>query len=416
MNVSRSFSLLLPLFVAPLAGCPSATKDAGDTDATDTDVADTDVPDTDVIDTDVEDTDVPDVCGDGTPAANQLCFEEPVGYDGEGTITALEIADWNGGGADIVFGNGSSVYTYDGDGAGLFVSGTLVSSDGVGTTVREIKAGHMDADANVDLAVGGDGTNGSVLFGDGDGAVSYSGYLTGEGSMQHVYVADLVGSGPTDDVLTSSAGCGGLVQTSGTADAAWRADYDYLCQPNTGVIARTGAGHSSLVSIESTTLEVTVVSATTTAFTLGEPTTYTLPAAASDMDTADLDGDGDEDVLALLTDGTLKVLFSDGADGWEGPTSEPWVSYTAPGGATDVEVGDLDGDGDVDVALAATTDDAIVVLLNDGAGTLMPLPIALASGAAPTRIALGDVNSDGVPDIAVAVALAQPVLVLLSKP
>jgi hypothetical protein len=73
----------------------------------------------------------------------------------------------------------------------------------------------------------------------------------------------------------------------------------------------------------------------------------------------------------------------------------------AGSGASDVTLGDLNGDGRLDVALAVADDDSVAVRLGGGDGSFGP-PQAYASGAFPFGVSLADVNHDGKLDIAAA--------------
>lgn len=429
MHGPRSLSLLLPLFVAPIVGCSAGASkddtdldtqdtDAADTDVADTDVADTDLGDTDVVDTDVVDTDVANLCGDGTPAVDEPCFDAPSGYDGEGLIGAIAIADWDGGGADVIYGVYGSVYTLGGDGTGAFPSGRQIAGTSMGNPVEELRVGQLSADTHVDVVVGGTGSSGRVIFGDGAGGITYESFLNGEGDLHRVHVANVVGSSASEEILTSDTnGCGTLTLTSGVDNSSsFRDDYEYYCSSSAGVIAQTSPTQSSTVVAESTTLSVRTVRDSALSLVLGDATPFTLPANAVDMEAGDLDSDGDDDVLVLLADGTLKVMFSDGADDWEVFGADPWVSIPVSGSPTDLALGDLDGDGDLDVAIASTSDDAVHILVNDGVGSFVAAPIDLGVGARPGRITTGDLNQDSIDDIAVGTELGNEIVVLLSNP
>ena len=82
---------------------------------------------------------------------------------------------------------------------------------------------------------------------------------------------------------------------------------------------------------------------------------------------ADVDGDGDTDVLsASLNDN--KIAWYENTDG-AGTFGAQQVISTAADLAQSVIAADVDGDGDIDVLSASALDDKIAWYENDGAGT-----------------------------------------------
>jgi len=77
-------------------------------------------------------------------------------------------------------------------------------------------------------------------------------------------------------------------------------------------------------------------------------------------------------------------------------------------------VGDFDGDGFADLAVANQPDNTISVLLGNGDGTFQPQQIYQV-GSGPAFIAVADFNSDGIPDLAVTNFASGTVSVLLGK-
>jgi hypothetical protein len=118
---------------------------------------------------------------------------------------------------------------------------------------------------------------------------------------------------------------------------------------------------------------------------------------------ADLDGDGDVDVLtASANDDKITWFESDGAT----PPSftERIVSSNADG-ATDVAAADLDFDGDVDVVSASNNDDKIAWYENDGRDPPRFLERSITTGARnASAVHLVDVDGDGDVDVVVASA------------
>ncbi len=113
---------------------------------------------------------------------------------------------------------------------------------------------------------------------------------------------------------------------------------------------------------------------------------------------ADLDGDSDMDVLA--------ALYSDNAIAWyentdgKGTFGAPQVFTTQAGLASCVYGADLDGDGDVDVLSASTIDDKIAWYENaDGKGTFGPQRLISAIADMASSVYAADVDGDGDMDV-----------------
>ncbi len=108
---------------------------------------------------------------------------------------------------------------------------------------------------------------------------------------------------------------------------------------------------------------------------------------------ADLSGDGRPDVITTGSRGSdggrnaLWVLITTGS-GLLG-TAVPYAGPTA-----EVDTGDLDLDGDIDIA--TTGFETIDFYLNTGAGTFPKIADVLAAGALG---AVGDLDDDGAPDV-----------------
>jgi FG-GAP-like repeat len=79
-----------------------------------------------------------------------------------------------------------------------------------------------------------------------------------------------------------------------------------------------------------------------------------------------------------------------------------------------VAVGDFNGDGKPDLAVANDFDNDVSVLLGNGDGTFQ-VHVDYGAGYFPLSVAVGDFNGDGKPDLAVANATSNNVSVLLGN-
>ena len=124
----------------------------------------------------------------------------------------------------------------------------------------------------------------------------------------------------------------------------------------------------------------------------------------------DVNGDGNLDVLtADYLANTVSVVLGGGSAGFPA-TASFTLAVTNPRG---VALADVDGDGDLDVLAASRTTSTVAVWRNSGTGTFGP-PVAVAVGADPYAVALADVDQDGDLDLLAANYAGASVSVLLN--
>ena len=88
-------------------------------------------------------------------------------------------------------------------------------------------------------------------------------------------------------------------------------------------------------------------------------------ANAQDVKVADMDGDGDLDLVsASPTDDTVAWYENDGA---ANPSFTKAVIATSADEVRNIDLADMDGDGDIDIVSASGVDDTIAWYENNGA-------------------------------------------------
>jgi hypothetical protein len=181
------------------------------------------------------------------------------------------------------------------------------------------------------------------------------------------------------------------------------ADIDGNGLPDILGLVSTEVGGSSSQGYVSTRLQ-----SAAGAFVL--PTRFGVGRGPANLVVTDVNGDGKPDlVVANAEDQTISVRFADPA---KPGYFLPAVVLATPGRTPlDVAVGDLNGDGKMDIVVAASGANSVLVFTQGTVGTFNP-PVAYAVGGDPQAVTVADLDGNGFADIAVATT-ANTVSVLL---
>src|SRR6476469_6564751 len=131
----------------------------------------------------------------------------------------------------------------------------------------------------------------------------------------------------------------------------------------------------------------------------------------------DINGDGKPD-LATANFNSASLLLNTTATGATTPTFAPQVDLITGVAVRGISIGDFNGDGKPDLALANINENSVSILLNTiPTGATSPTFVpqgSFATGLNPGAISIGDINGDGKPDLAVANSSENSVSILLN--
>ncbi|MEM7203947.1 MAG: VCBS repeat-containing protein [Planctomycetota bacterium] len=297
----------------------------------------------------------------------------------------VALADFDRDGAlDLLIPDGQTVTLNDG--AGRFLSSAVRF---VGAPINSAITPDLDADGDPDIV--GAGSNRQLFVLENDGAAGFqdvtSSWLAGEWSARVDLAADFDGDGD-DDVL---AGSSQLLLSNG------RDRLEDAMRPQTPRLDRSSGSYFAL-DLDLDGDQDLLRGDTPLAVlqnrgggTFDDRSTAWLPPGFGDgtaIGAGDFDGDTDADVL-VTTLGGLRLLRNDGQQ----LTSAPLPPV---GRIRNAAIGDVDGDGDLDVLAVTSQSGDLVHLSNDGAGRFTDASALLAiTQVVGAGVELGDLDGDG---------------------
>src|SRR5437016_2429216 len=227
-----------------------------------------------------------------------------------------------------------------------------------------------------------------------------------------VGIADVNGDGKPDLVtVNTGANTVSVLLGNGAGSFGPRTDFATGAVPHGLAIGDlNGDGVPDLVVANVSASTVSVLLGTGTG-SFGPKTDFQTGAGARDVAIADVNGDGRLDVVVANADaGTVSVLLGVG-DGTLGLKTD----FPVGAGPRSVAIGDVNEDGILDLVVANFGSNTISVLLGTGTGSFAAkTDLATGPGTGPFSVAIGDLNGNGQRDLAVANVNANTVSVFLN--
>jgi hypothetical protein len=330
-------------------------------------------------------------------------FQHPVAY-AMGAPTALGVADFNGDHkSDIVtanaYLNGTPLSVLLGNGAGSFQVAPQTTLTAFSAGAEWVALGSADLTGNglSDFVVA-ESTGTQVLMAAGNNEFTTGELLTTVGTA--LALGDVNGDGNPDLIMTTESddvavllGNGnGTFQPALSSNAGAEqfgvaiGDFNNDGKPDLALIAGSelgvmlGAGNGSFVRPAQL-------------YALGTEPVY--------ISAGDFNNDGNLDVVVanegIIGPSSISVFLGNGDGTFQPPTNLPLPTDAAP---SDVEVADLNGDGNLDIVSCNNNELYLSVYLGNGDGTFQA-PSRVYSSFAPLSIRTMDFNGDGIPDIAI---------------
>jgi ELWxxDGT repeat protein len=343
----------------------------------------------------------------------------------DATVTAL--ADLNGDGkADMSVANNGVVSVLMNATVLPNRESTLAPKQDlqVGSLPYSVAVGDLNGDGRLDLAVANYGSNTvSVLFNTTTPGAAGPSYFTKQdfGTAQHpqsVTIGDLNGDGLPDLAVANRNGSALSILLNTTQPGSDVPSFADRQDFNTGLISFSVAAGDlngdgildlALVNTQSNSVGVflNTTSPGSSTVTFAARIDFGTGYSPQSVAIGDLNGDGRTDLVTANSQAnSISVLLNQTVTGSFTPSFSSPHDFDTGLDPRFVAVGDLNGDGKLDVAVASINSDAVSVFLNTtAAGTAAPSFAArkdFTTGTNPASVTMHDLNGDGRLDLVVA--------------
>jgi hypothetical protein len=262
----------------------------------------------------------------------------------------------------------------------------------------------------------GRGTSNAVFFTATSNSGSYvalnppSSFSTAPWGTASLAVGDFNGDGKPDLAVADGAGVS-VYLGDGAGDFTLASTLSSWCTSSVAVGDFNGDGKPDIAASQVCTnpgVVLVYLGDGTGNFTLASSSTVGWPDGS--LAVGDFNGDGKLDIaVANAGDNNVSILLGDGTGNFT-LASSPVVGSSPDS----IAVGDFNGDGKLDLAVANQGDGTVSILLGDGTGNFtQTATLPTCGGCDPASVAVGDFNGDAKLDLAVAIPDAVSIYIFL---
>ena len=340
---------------------------------------------------------------------NPVAFAAPNNINVGGNPESVAVGDFNGDGKQdlaVPIANTNSVLILLGDGAGSFSAG---SNFRVGSLPVFVVVNDFNGDGKQDLATANTNShNVSILLGNGAGSFSTASNFAADTYPQSVAVGDFNRDGKPDLAVASQSDNVSILLGSG--NGSFGAPTQFYANGSPRIVAVgdfNEDGKQDLAVSEKFNSNPDIPPGHVSILfgdgmgSFSAPTNFDVANNAASLAVGDFNGDGKQDLAVATTnlhlnDNVVSILLGNGMGSFGAATNFGGVHFP-----NSIVAGDFNGDGNQDLAVANSSTPNVSILLGDGAGSFSAAT-NFAVGRPPWGVVVGDFNGDARQDLVTA--------------